>query len=154
MFKLTKYQYHIWLVMVNLMRARMKITLLRVSFFLHGVTFTYSHFACSTIPEGKWGTTCSLRGMGIQKNRGWEKYESEAGEERPRGWSSKRVRTGRNVRNHATVLNCWAVEKGLNEEAFHVLVTQSKQTLLKFGDYIIAWLFIVVSVTIFFLLNR
>ena len=81
-------------------------------------------------------------------------YEKEAREERPRGWSSKRVRTGRNGRNHATVLNCLAVEKGLNESAFHILVTQNKQTLLNFGDYIIASLFIVVSVTIFSLLNR
>ena len=68
--------------------------------------------------------------------------------------SCKRVRTGRNRRNHATVLNCLAVEKGFDEEAFHVLVTKSKQTLLKFGDYLIASSFIAVSVTIFSLLNR
>ena len=92
--------------------------------------------------------------MGTHKNTVWEKYEREAGEERPRGWSSKRVKTGRNERNNATVLNCLTVEKGFDEEAFHVLVTKSKQTLLKFGDYIIASLFIEVSVTIFFLLNR
>ena len=154
MFKSTKYQYHIWSVVLNVTWAHVKITPRCISLFLHGVTFTHSSFTCSTIPEGKWGTTCSLRGMGTQKNRGWEKYERGAEEERPRGWSSKRVRTGRNGRNHATVLNCLAVEKGLNESAFHVLVTQSKQTLLNFGDYIIASLFIVVSVTIFSLLNR
>lgn len=51
-------------------------------------------------------------------------------------------------------LTVLAVEKGLDEEAFHVLVTKSKQTLLKFGDYIIASLFIEVGVTIFSLLNR
>ena len=68
--------------------------------------------------------------MKSQKNRGWENYEREAGEERPRGWSSKRVRTRG---NHAMVLNCLAAEKELNKEAFHVLVTQSKQTLLKLG---------------------
>ena len=154
MCKSTKYQYHIWSVMLNLMWAHLKITPRRISPFLHGEIFTHSHFAYSTIPEGKWGTTCSLRGMATQKNRGWEKYERGAEEERPRGWSSKRVRTGRNGGNHATVLNCLAVEKGFNESAFHVLVTQSKQTLLNFGDYIIASLFIVVSVTIFSLLNR
>ena len=92
--------------------------------------------------------------MATQKSRGWEKYERGAEEERPRGWSSRRVRTGRNGGNHATVLNCLAVEKGFNESAFHVMVTQSKQTLLKFGDYIIASLFIEVGVTIFSLLNR
>ena len=91
--------------------------------------------------------------MKSQKNRGWEKYERDAGEERPRGWSSKRVKSGRNGRNHATVLNCLAVEKGFDEEAFHVLVDKSKQTLLKFGDYLIASLFIVVSVTTFSLLT-
>ena len=51
-------------------------------------------------------------------------------------------------------LTVLAVEKGLDEEAFHVLVTKSKQTLLKFGDYILASLFIEVGVTIFSLLNR
>ena len=50
-------------------------------------------------------------------------------------------------------LTVLAVEKGLDEEAFHVLVTKSKQTLLKFGDYLIASLFIVGSVTIFSLLT-
>ena len=48
----------------------------------------------------------------------------------------------------------WWGRFGFDEEAFHVLVTKSKQTLLKFGDYIIASLFIEVGVTIFSLLNR